>query len=175
VKLIASVLTADRPLAAEVRARLEERFGPADYISAEMPFGATRYYEREFGPGLVRRLMSFEQLIAPDSLPGIKLLTNDLEDGYLRPDGRRRVNIDPGYIALQHMLLATCKAFGHRPYLGRGVYGDMTLIYRGATFTALDWSFPDYSSGDMISLLNGIRAAYHRQLRQARTPPQGDA
>ena len=82
---------------------------------------------------------------------------------------QRRINIDPGYIALSHVILATCKGFSHRPYLRDGVYADLTLIFRAQSFQALEWTFPDYGSAEMIELLNTIRGSYLKQLRAVKS------
>lgn len=168
VKLIASILTGERELAARVREMLTGRFGQLDFKSEELPFYFTDYYAKELGTNLFRHLVSFEQLISPEQLTSIKLYTNDIESSLARQDGTRRVNIDPGYISLWHVILATCKRFAHRPYLRDGVYADLTLIFRGKTFTPLAWTFPDYGSTGMISILNTMREIYYKQLKEGK-------
>ena len=165
VKLIVSVLSADDDMAGIVRQSLEQRYGVTDSVDGPLPFTYTDYYRAELGPDLHRWLLAFRTLVDPGRLPAIKLDANALEDRFLRGDGTRRVNIDPGYIALSHMILATCKPFSHRPYLGSGVYADMTLLFQGRSFQALPWTFPDYADRPLIDLLNDVRARYHAQLR----------
>ena len=63
-------------------------------------------------------------------------------------------------------MLASCKSFTHRPYLGDGVYADLTLVFRKKTFQALEWTFPDYASEGLIHILNGIRADYYERLKE---------
>lgn len=178
VKLIVSLLTAERALVEPVCGGLVERFGAVDFTSEPLPFQYTRYYEPEMGAGLIRHLVSFQELISADLLPSIKRATNSIEDTFADDCGRRRINIDPGYVALSHVILATCKGFAHRPYLRDGVYADLTLIFRAQTFRALEWTFPDYGSAEMIQLLNTIRDGYLKQLRstaphtaQSASPP----
>ncbi|MCP4717068.1 MAG: DUF4416 family protein [Deltaproteobacteria bacterium] len=166
VKLIASLLTSEHDLVDQVCARLTQVWGPLDFVSEALPFDFTDYYTREFGDGLFRRLISFSGLIEPDRLPAVKLFANDIEDGLLRENGARRINIDPGYVSLCHLILATCKPFTHRPYLHDGVYADMTLVFRKHSFRRLEWSFPDYSSEAMIGMLNKIREVYYQQLQE---------
>ena len=166
VKLIASILGADIQATDKVISKLEEKFGPADYISDELKFDFTDYYEPEMGTGLKRRLISFAKLIMPDELPGIKLATNIWEDEFTGSDGKRTLNIDPGYIALCHLILATGKAFAHRPYLRDGIYADMTLVYRGGRFQTLEWTFPDYGSEEMLEILTMLRERYFEQLKK---------
>ncbi|MCX8043410.1 MAG: DUF4416 family protein [Desulfobacterota bacterium] len=166
VKLIVSIISGNQELAGAVIERLSERFGSTDVVSDMMPFDYTDYYAAEIGTELFRRMVSFTQLIDPDELSEIKLFTNDMETHFARPDGTRQVNIDPGYISLWHLVLASCKPFAHRPYLGKGVYADLTLLYRGKTFTPLAWTFPDYRSQPMIALLNDVRERYYQQVKK---------
>jgi len=165
VKLIMSLITGMPHLIDAVCETLRAYFGELDFISDLLPFHYTRYYEAELGSSLVRRMISFQTLISPDALPAIKLTTNSLEQRFADTSGKRRVNIDPGYIALSHVILATGKGFAHRPYLRDGIYADLTLIFQAHTFRPLEWTFPDYRSEEMIGLLNTLRSQYLKQLR----------
>lgn len=164
-KLIASIITGEPGLVDKICRRLTAQYGPDDYVSPRLSFAYTDYYADELGTDLFRHFITFRELIAPERLPAIKLFTNGLEAELSRPEGGRRANIDPGYLTLHHLILATCKNFAHRPYLRDGVFADLTLLYRGGTFTALAWSFPDYRSPELIGLLNGVRDRYHQQLK----------
>ena len=166
VKLIASILGADMQAADQLIERLQQKFGDTDYVSDALQFDFTDYYEPEMGTGLQRRLLSFAMLIMPDELPAIKLATNALEDEFAGPDGKRTLNIDPGYIALCHLILATGKAFTHRPYLRDGIYADMTLVYRAGRFQTLEWTFPDYGSEELLKILTMLRERYFEQLKK---------
>lgn len=165
VKLIVSILTGEHGLVEKVCEKLMLRLGPYDFMSEALRFNYTNYYKKEIGNDLFRHVISFEKLISPHMLPSIKLYSNEIESAFLRKDRTRRVNIDPGYVAQCHLILATCKGFSHRPYLRDGVYADMTLIFKDKTFKPLAWTFPDYKSSEMICLLNKIRAMYSKQLR----------
>jgi hypothetical protein len=145
---------------------LRNKFGGTDYVSDALNFDFTDYYEPEMGVGLKRHLLSFTNLIMPDELPAVKLATNALEDDFAGADGKRILNIDPGYIALCHLILATGKAFTHRPYLRAGIYADMTLVYRGGRFQTLAWTFPDYGSKEMLNILTMLRERYFEQLKK---------
>ncbi|MCX7634172.1 MAG: DUF4416 family protein, partial [Syntrophales bacterium] len=164
VKLVMSILTPTPGLIGEVLASMTARWGMLDYISPVMPFPYTDYYEAEMGKGIVRRFVSFGDLMAPEMLPHIKEETNTLEKQWSVERGRR-VNIDPGYISAAQLILATGKGFAHRPYLGQGVYADLTLIYKDGAFQPLPWTYPDYRSEGMRSILTGIRRKYLEQLR----------
>jgi hypothetical protein len=164
VKLIASLFSGDGCLIGDALVAMSEEYGRADFISAPVSFDYTDYYEKEFGGSLVRRFVAFERLIRPDALPDVKLWTNVLEQR-LSAGGRRRVNIDPGYLAKAHLILATGKGYTHRPYLRDGIYADVTLMYRDKKFRSLPWTYPDYASEEMIGMLVRIREKYILQLR----------
>ena len=159
VKLVASILLAEKGLLREVMEVLSSQYGRADYISALMPFSYTKYYCREMGENLGSCFVSFEPLIRPESLPDIKLRTNDIEKMFSRTE-KRRVNIDPGYLSLAHLILATCKGYAHRPYLRDGVYADLTLIFNEGTFQTLPWTYPDYGEKKTIEMYKKIREKY---------------
>src|SRR3989339_1969948 len=165
VKLVASIFSGDVGIIGAVVKALSEKYGTADYISAPLSFSYTDYYEKEFGGSLIRRFVAFERLVEPESLPDGKLWTNALESGYAAA-GKRRVNIDPGYLAGAHLVLATGKGYSHRPYLREGIYADLTLIYQKGAFQILPWTYPDYATGEMIGILTRIREKYLLQLRE---------
>jgi hypothetical protein len=79
------------------------------------------------------------------------------------------VNIDPGYIALAHLILATGKGYTHRPYLREGIYADLTLAFRDRSFKPLPWTYPDYSDEKMVELFNRVRDKYVIQLKMGRS------
>jgi hypothetical protein len=164
VKLFASLFSPQAERISETIREMEEWFGPADWVSTEMVFDRTRYYEREMGWPLSRRFATFERLIRSDEIVEIKVRTNGLEERHLQ-ERRRRINIDPGYVSLERMVLVTGKNYTHRIYLSRGIYADLTLLFQRGTFEALKWTYPDYGSPEMIQMFNDIRRRYKEQLR----------
>lgn len=166
VKLVISLLTGEPGLFAQAKTRLSNLFGPIDYESELLPFDHTDYYAAEFGPNLQRQIVTFERLVNPGDLPVIKRQTNDLEWSLAR-EGKRRVNIDPGYISLGKLVLASTKDHGHRLYLGQGIYGEVTLTYRQGRFRPWPWTYPDYASEHYCLLLGAIRERYRAQLQDA--------
>lgn len=164
VKLIVSLFSGDGSLIGEALRALSERYGRADFVSAPLPFAYTDYYAREFGGSLIRRFAAFERLIRPEELPDAKLWTNGLERR-LSPGENRGVNIDPGYLAKAHLILATGKGYTHRPYLRDGIYADLTLMYHDRRFHRLPWTYPDYGGDEVTGMLLRIRERYLLQLR----------
>ncbi len=164
VKLIASLLTGDVDMLPKVRAALARAFGPTDLESEILPFDHTDYYAAEFGSALQRQFVTFERLIAPEDLPAVKRQTNEMERA-LAQEGRRRVNIDPGYVSLSKLVLATTKDHAHRLYLGQGIYGEVTLAYQQGRFRPWPWTYSDYASDSYCALFLEIRKRYKAQIR----------
>ncbi|MDP6179504.1 MAG: DUF4416 family protein [Desulfatiglandales bacterium] len=166
VKLISSLFSSDEMLIDKVIGKLRERLGPTDWISPALFFDRTEYYAREMGWPLHRRFISFTNLIEPENIVEIKLTTNRVEEEYCQ-DGRRRINIDPGYISLERLILATGKNYTHRVYLSEGIYADLTLIFQKGSFRPLEWTFSDYASPETIGFFNDLRKKYKEHIRGA--------
>jgi hypothetical protein len=164
VKRIASLIAAKEERIDRTISKLEDLYGPTDWVSPVMPFDRTRYYEREMGSPLVRKFAAFERFMAREELPGTKLETNRLEDR-TREQGRRTVNIDPGFVCLERLVLATGKNYTHRIYLSQGIYADLTLVFHRKCFRSLAWTYPDYADAEVIEYFNGVRERYKEQLR----------
>src|SRR5262245_7658059 len=81
------------------RERLEQLFGPVGLAGTPYAFNQTTFYEAAMGPDLRKQLLAFRELVAPESLAGVKLQTNGLEEELAR-SGRyaepRPLNLDPG-------------------------------------------------------------------------------
>jgi hypothetical protein len=166
VKLIAAILWRERDVLDAALLALEAVHGPIDHVSRDLPFTATSYYEREMGSSLVRRLISFERVIGAAAITDVRLGTGEIEARSSR-DGRRRVNIDPGYLDLSKVVLASTKHLGHKIYLGRGVSADLVCRYERGRFRTFDWTFPDFASGAWEADLLAIRAIHLRAWRDA--------
>ncbi len=155
-----------------LRAELVAHFGPVDYESEPLAFDHTDYYGPELGAPLLRRLLGFERLVPLDGLKDLKLATNELERRFARPDGTRRVNLDPGLVTLERLVLASGKNFTHRVYLGGGIWADLTLIYnKRRGWVTLPWTFPDYATEDMTRRLTALRTLYKTAIEAASSAP----
>lgn len=164
VKLIVSVFSQRTSLIETAEKILSNKFGPIDFSSQVLNFNHTKYYEKEFGRDLKRKFISFKKLIRPEELWKIKVLTNRLEEKFIK-DNKRQINIDPGYISLANLILASTKNFSHRIYIKKCIYQEVTLIFKDKTFLALAWTYPDYQSKECIDIFNQIRNALSSQLK----------
>jgi len=130
---------------------LAEHFGPIDLTSQTWPFDFTEYYTPEMGPGLTRRIVSFERTIDPAYLVQAKRTTNELEEQFTReirgPGAGRAVNFDAGYLTLGQLVLATTKSYSHRIYLDHGIWAEVTLRYFKGRYEKWEWTYPDYADG----------------------------
>jgi len=158
-KLVIGLLGHDKGLISDAVAEVQRRFGRIDMVSPWMAFDFTDYYTEEMGKPLIRRMFSFRELIDQRSLPEIKLATNVLEKNY-SICGKRRINIDPGYLLYERFVLATGKNFSHRIYIGSGIYADLTLMFQKGTYQSLPWTYPDYRDAQMITFLMQVRDKY---------------
>ena len=164
VKLFSSLFSTEKDLINRVIDELAGLFGTPDVITPWLMFDRTRYYEKEMGWPLHRRFVTFTELISPEDLVDKKLNTNKIEEKY-STEGKRRINIDPGYICLERLVLATGKNYTHRIYLSKGIYADLTLVFNKGTFKPLEWSYRDYSDTESIKFFNDEREKYKDQLR----------
>ena len=167
VRFFASIIFKDSGILSAVEAELSKRLGSIEERTEVMPFSQSDYYCPEMGEGLLRYFLLFAPLFARDSLVDAKLETNHIEVLHA-VDGRRSVNIDPGYVALEQVVLATTKGYNHRIYLGQGIFADLTLVFENGTYRRLPWTYPDYGGEELISLFKGWREHYKRWLRWQR-------
>jgi hypothetical protein len=158
-KLVCSLFSRDVELIHRAAGALVRIFGPLDWQSLMMPFDCTSYYEHEFGTGLQRQFVGFARAVNQGSLVDIKHAASKLEHEF-GTGGRRKVNIDPGILTAERLVLTTGKNFTHRVYLGRGVFADLTLIYQRNSFRPLPWTYPDYASPQMIAFWNTVRRSF---------------
>jgi hypothetical protein len=166
VKLVTGLISNNEEAMTAAQEALSDLFGKKDFVSGALPFDRTTYYSREMGEGLKRRFVSFEMLTDLESIENRKLQTIDIEKKLSRSD-KRTVNIDPGYLELSKFVLLTTKNYSHRIYLGRGIFAEVTLLFRNGTFSSLEWTYPDYQSAEYIGILNHIRNIYRTQLKGA--------
>ena len=159
VKLIIGFIYKDEAIFIKIKNKLMSKFGKIDFQSQEFNFSHTDHYRAEMGEGLKKKFVSFTRLIPMPSLSKIKRYTNRLEDKF-SINKRRQINIDPGYLDLAKLVLATTKDYAHRISLGKGIFAEVTLTFRGNSFVHNAWTYLDYRSQEYISMFNQIRALY---------------
>jgi hypothetical protein len=154
--LITGLMISDKSLFDKVCSDLKNLFGNAVLISRWNDFTHSDYYKPEMGPDLKKRFILFKNPVCQDSLAGIKLGSTDIENFYLE-NGKRRVNIDPGILTKDKLVLSTFKNYSHRIYLGRSVFAEVALVYEKCGFSPLDWTYPDYKTDEAIGFFELAR------------------
>ncbi len=167
-KLIISLVMKDKKIIERLLPLIVEAFGDIDIISNWFNFDYTAYYYEEMGAPLFRRVIVFKKLISQNRLAAIKEITNLFEKKWEK-ENKRNINIDPGYLLLSRFILATGKDYSHRIYLDHGIYADLTLIYRQGQYTALEWTYPDYASPEMLKFLKRTRRKYALDLKKQKS------
>ncbi len=156
VKLVIGFIYQDEAVFITARDKLKKQFGRIDFEPPALDFNCTDYYAPELGTGLKRKFISFSRLIPIQDLYQIKLYTNRLESR-LAKDGKRRVNIDPGYLDMAKLVLATTKDYAHRIFLRKGIFAEVALSFKNDSFAPNDWTYPDYRTPEYINIFNQIR------------------
>lgn len=174
VKLICGLISADREVIQRGRQLLTRRFGPIDLESDTLPFDQTSYYADEMGPGLLRVFVSFLGMVSPESLAMTKHETNALER-YVAEERaalgvERPLNLDPGYVDVNKLVLASAKDAPHRLPLGARIHGEVTLSYTREGWREWPWTYLSYRTPEAQVFFTRVRARLLEQRNQA--PPE---
>ena len=143
----------------DLRSKLEENFGPIKSVPEPFPFSFTDYYVPEMGEGIERFFISFSNLISPDKLGRVKVITNEIEKEYEEAGGRK-INLDPGALSEANIILATTKNRSHRIAIGDKLYAELTLMYKNHGYLSFPWTYSDYKSERVQNTLLEFRKEY---------------
>jgi len=166
VKLFVGIICARIEMLPGVVNELADRFGSVDSHSDVFPFNCTDYYKKQMGSPLWRQFCSFSNLIAPAEIGTIKISTNKIEARLASEQEKveRPMNLDPGYIELAKIVLASTKNFYHRILIADGIYGEVTMHFEEGRWKPFPWTFPDFESGSYDSYFTRLRKIYKSQL-----------
>lgn len=166
-KLILGVIYSDEALLLRALELLRREFGEFDLCSEEFSFSKefSDYYDEELGGEGMRRIYSFERTVDPGRQAQIKTLTNRIEQ-QLAVNGKRHVNLDPGFLSRGRLMLATTKGAGFRIPLSDSIYTELTLIYDKGGWLSLPWTYRDYKSPLVQKFLSEVRKKYLAQRRE---------
>jgi hypothetical protein len=162
-KLFIGIIANSDELVSRAEKVLIKKYGPIDFRSMKIPFTHTDYY-KSIGTNLYKTFFSFEKLVRRERIVDIKLFTNRLEEKISKSE-KRKINIDPGYLTLSNVYLASCKEYFHRTYLAKGIYLENEYRYVAKQFEFWDWTYPDYRKHEYLSFFYNVRKIYHNQIR----------
>ncbi len=169
VQPICSLITMFREHMNEFEEELQTRFGTICIASELLPFDHTDYYHEQMGSPLWRKLYAFTPMVDPAALPDMKINAIRMEREVTKRMGspvQRAINVDPGYVALSKMVLATTKDRSHRIYLRDGIYAEVTLRFEKGSFVPTPHTYPDYASEAYRNFFNEVRRFHLRELRE---------
>jgi hypothetical protein len=155
-RLVIAIMYHDEALLEDAVKILVRKFGSIDLKSEPFDFAFTDYYEEELGKGLRKRFFCFSEPLEIERLPDIKLCTNRLEKK-ISKGPKRKINIDPGYLTVDALVLASCKPRPYRIYLGKGVYAHLTFIFRKSDVMTFSWTFADYATPGSVAFFMKVR------------------
>jgi hypothetical protein len=119
-KLICGIIFPNKELHDKAIKLLTEIYGEIDKESPEYSFTEfTKYYEPEMGKELKRKFLVFKRLIEMEQLPEI--------EKQMSKEGKRTVNLDPGYLTENQFVLASVKTSPNKIYLAKGVSAQLIL------------------------------------------------
>jgi hypothetical protein len=175
VKPFVGILSSLPGLLPEIESQLSALLGSIELRSEIFPFDSTRYYDEEMGTPIYRCFVAFTPLILPEQIAAIKIATNGLEADFAAAQtGRQRpVNLDPGYLELAKVVLASTKNFYHRILVSGGIYAEVTQHYESGQWRSFPWTFPDFRTGRYDGFFHALRAMYRDQLRSKRVDEKG--
>ncbi len=160
-KLIVGVIYSDPEVYERGLAMLKEAFGEVEAESERFSFSEefSSYYDEELGGEGMRVILSFRDLVDASKQAEIKEMTNEMER-ILSEEGKRRINLDPGFINHGRLMLATTKKAGFRIPLARGIYTELTLFWAKGEWHKLPWTYRDYQSERVQKFITEVRKSY---------------
>lgn len=168
----AAIFSQSDDVIAEASVQCEAQWGKIALTSPSFDHSETTYYEREMGAGLRKQFVVFEGVFDPALLADRKLQSNAIEkqatcsvDQGVNLNVSRPVNIDPGYITLTKLVLASAKDRAHRIYLNHGIYAEECLYYLAGRWNSRPWTYPDYQRADFQAFFSRARDMLKSQIR----------
>ncbi len=169
-KLIIGVIYHEKSVLEKGLEMLVEEFGEVEDMCEEFSFSKefSEYYDGEIGGEGLRRIYSFKRTVDPARQAEIKSKTNEMEK-ILSEDGKRKINLDPGFINHGRLMLATTKKAGFRIPLSDGIYTEMTLFFAKGKWQKLPWTYRDYQSERVQEFLTMVRRKYLAERKLSKT------
>jgi hypothetical protein len=144
-------------------------WGPLERKSTVFDFTETEYYTPSMGPGIKKVFFAFAKPFDAAEMVEYKLATNAWEEEYAelkRHPEPRPLNLDPGYLTLGKLVLASTKDFAHRIYLHSGIFAEVTLFYKHHRWQHHEYTFADYRRADYQQFFSECRDRLHERLSQ---------
>tara|TARA_A100001015_G_C15024262_1_gene729593 strand:+ start:1475 stop:2011 length:537 start_codon:yes stop_codon:yes gene_type:complete len=165
VKLFTGIIYPSNTTLDDCLSGLETHFqNEIDTLSDTFTFTHSPYYEKEMGAPLSRRFVSFKTLVCPGSAYQFKELSCELEEQF-SINQQRSFNIDPGIVSLHNLMLFSTKNYAHRVACQRGIYVEITSLFRSKKMQHLEWTYPDFKFKEIETFFLDLRKHYQHQLQ----------
>ena len=161
VKLIIGVIYAEPLWFVKAKSAMKGHGWEVQHQSQVFPFDQTDYYSTEMGEGLKRCFLSIKGLQSLEFSADWKLKTLEIEQQFSNK-GKRRINLDPGYLDLSRVVLLSGKEGSHKIYLRNGVWADLVLVKDKGGYRNLEWTFPDIRTGHYNDFFLQIRKEFKK-------------
>lgn len=140
----------------EAVVELKKEFGEIGSQSDEFGFNFTDYYENESGKNLKKKFLSFNKTINDKELSKIRLTTAKIEDKF-RVNGKRTVNIDPGYVSKEGVFMASVKRKHFKTDIGNGIWLHKVLGFEDDKIIEFKQTFADYRVKQNQDFFNKVK------------------
>ncbi len=139
--------------------RLEECFGEILMEGPAIQWDFSEHYKEELGAPIFRRFIFFRELVGQDRLAAAKVKACEIENSF-SVNGKRTINLDPGYLTFAKLVLASTKDYSHRIYLMDGIFAEVTLSYSKDKqhYVPLPHTYRDYYDDRYLRLFSIARA-----------------
>lgn len=161
-RLVVSIIYSSMDALADSLKLLEKQFGHVQCETLEIEY-ADQAYTEEMGESLLRRFYSFEKPVERDKLPDIKAVCHKIEKqfGDMVDDYPfRTVNIDPGLMTPENVVMASHREFNNRVYLSNGVFAELVLVFSRGRYVRLPWTNMDFCQGEAIEFFMRVRQSF---------------
>ena len=162
VKLIIGAIYADPQWLMESKSAMQRQIWEIQHQSQVFPFDQTDYYSTEMGEGLKRCFMCIKGLQPLEFSAEWKLKTLEIEKQFSNK-GKRRINLDPGYLDLTRVVLLSGKEGSHKIYLRNGVWADLVLLKDRRGYRNFTWTFPDIRTGRYNDFFLQLRTEFKKE------------
>ena len=162
VKFIIGVIYAEPQWLVRAKSVMKVHGWEVQHQSQVFPFDQTDYYSNEMGEGLKRCFLSIKGLQSLEFSAEWKLKTLEIEK-QLSNKGKRRINLDPGYLDLSRVVLLSAKEGSHKIYLRNGVWADLVLLKDKGGYRNLPWTFPDIRTGCYDEYFFHVRSEFKKE------------
>jgi len=164
VALFIGILFTDENILKKVLSTIHSRFGEMPIASEQIEFAYTHYYEKEMGSPIYRMWIGSPEPRDPSELAGWKLISDEIEKENSN-DGKRTINLDPGFVGLAKVVLASFKDHPQRLLHHRGVFAEIELIFQNGSWRDVPWTYRDYKDKPAKDFLLSLRTALHERLK----------